>query len=95
MTENQRQEFLALKKQILDQSFKNLNKMQRQAVETLSGPVLILAGAGSGKTTVLIHRIANLIRYGRGADSDEVPGWVTPAINLAASRAPWAKISRE
>ncbi len=36
MTENQRQEFLALKKQILDQSFKNLNKMQRQAVETLS-----------------------------------------------------------
>ena len=37
------------------------------------GPLLLLAGAGSGKTTVLIHRIANLMKYGRGSDSDEVP----------------------
>ena len=73
MTENQRQEFLALKKQILDQSFKNLNKMQRQAVETLSGPVLILAGAGSGKTTVLIQRVANLLRFGLCCEREEVP----------------------
>ncbi len=41
------------------------------------GPLLLLAGAGSGKTTVLINRIANLMRYGRGSDSDEVPEWVT------------------
>ena len=40
---------------------------------------LLLAGAGSGKTTVLIHRVANLIRYGRGSDSDEVPDWATEA----------------
>ena len=33
------------------------------------GPLLLLAGAGSGKTTVLIHRIANLMKYGRGSDS--------------------------
>ena len=40
--------------------------------------MLLLAGAGSGKTTVLIHRIANLIKYGCGSDSNEVPDWVTP-----------------
>ena len=38
------------------------------------GPLLLLAGAGSGKTTVLIHRVANLLKYGRGSDSDEVAG---------------------
>ncbi|MGN1003948.1 MAG: UvrD-helicase domain-containing protein, partial [Oscillospiraceae bacterium] len=57
--------------------FQNLNPEQRKAALCTEGPLLLLAGAGSGKTTVLIHRVANLIRYGRGADSDEVPEWVT------------------
>ena len=38
---------------------------------------IFTSGAGSGKTTVLIHRIANLMKYGRGSDSPEVPQWVT------------------
>ena len=59
--------------------FQNLNPEQRKAAMATEGPLLLLAGAGSGKTTVLIHRIANLMKYGRGSDSDEVPGWVTPA----------------
>ncbi len=57
--------------------FQRLNQQQRQAVLDTQGPLLLLAGAGSGKTTVLINRVANLMKYGRGSDSDFVPDWVT------------------
>ena len=64
------------RKKIIEREFSSLNPMQRQAVMTTEGPLLLLAGAGSGKTTVLINRVANLLRYGKGSDSDEIPRWI-------------------
>ena len=69
--------FLAARRAVIAARFENLNDMQREGVLTTQGPLLLLAGAGSGKTTVLINRIANLIAFGEGADSDEIPDYIT------------------
>ena len=71
--------FLAARKNYIEGRFSMLNNMQRQAVLTTEGPLLLLAGAGSGKTTVLINRIANLLRYGHGSEGKEIPDFVTEA----------------
>lgn len=69
--------FLAARKKYIARQFSQLNPMQQEAVLTTDGPLLLLAGAGSGKTTVLINRIANIMRFGRGSDSTEVPDIIT------------------
>ena len=69
--------FLAARRAVIAARFENLNDMQREGVLTTQGPLLLLAGAGSGKTTVLINRIANLIAFGEGADSSEIPDYIT------------------
>ena len=78
MTESWMTRFIAARRHYIENQFSSLNPEQRKAVMTTDGPLLLLAGAGSGKTTVLINRIANLIRFGSGSDSNLIPDTVTP-----------------
>ena len=59
-------ECIALKQQAFQKYFHSLNEQQQQAVFSVNGPVLVLAGAGSGKTTAIISRIVNMIYFGDG-----------------------------
>ena len=77
MNEKMEARFLAARKAYIQKQFSQLNTMQQEAVQTTEGPLLLLAGAGSGKTTVLINRIANIMRFGRGSDCNEIPVSVT------------------
>ena len=65
--------YIEARRAVIRSDYEHLNPMQQEAVMATQGPLLILAGAGSGKTTVLINRIANLMKYGRASDSEELP----------------------
>lgn len=66
-----RDEFLELRRRIIAKDFSRMNDKQQEAIYTVRGPLLLLAGAGSGKTTVLVNRIANMIKYGNAYNSDK------------------------
>jgi len=67
-------EYLAAKRALFDKVYReSLNDRQCEAVFTAVGPLLVLAGAGTGKTTVLVNRISYLIKYGNAYNSDFVP----------------------
>ena len=70
-------DFIALRQKALERRFSNLNPMQREAVFQVNGPILILAGAGSGKTTVVINRIAGMVKFGDAYNSAYIPSDLT------------------
>lgn len=65
--------FKQVKRKLFDSYYSSLNDMQREAVYSVKGPLLVLAGAGSGKTTVLVKRIAHIIKFGDAVYTDEIP----------------------
>lgn len=71
--------YSVLRRSLIEREFESLNDMQQKAVFKTEGPLLLLAGAGSGKTTVLINRIINLLRFGAGYESDGAPAWAGDA----------------
>ena len=68
-----KQRYVEAKTKCFDKIYSFLNDRQREALKTVRGPLLVVAGAGSGKTTVLVNRIANIIRYGTGYESTNTP----------------------
>ncbi len=86
-----RQRIIKARRALFDKLYGNLNEKQREAVYSVNGPLLVLAGAGSGKTTVLVNRIAHIIKFGNAYESEIVPESFTEkdaiqledAINLA------------
>ena len=67
------EKLISLRQQIIKKDFSRMNDMQLEAVLSTKGPLLVLAGAGSGKTTVLVNRIANLVKFGDGYRSTYCP----------------------
>ena len=66
-------DFLTLRREVIKKYFGRMNDRQFEAVTTVNGPLLVLAGAGSGKTTVLVNRILNLVEFGNAYQSDFIP----------------------
>lgn len=75
--ESTKLEYNIIKKKLFDKYYSHLNKEQRECVYTVNGPLMILAGAGSGKTTVLVNRLSHIVRYGDAYYNDWVPSGIT------------------
>ena len=76
-------DFLKLRREVIEKYFNRMNDMQFEAVTETEGPLLVLAGAGSGKTTVLVNRILNLVKFGSAYKSSNIPDFTQFDIETA------------
>ena len=96
MATNTNERYLKAKQALFDRMYAFMNEKQREAVYTVNGPLLILAGAGTGKTTVLVNRIAHIVRYGNAYLDDTVPADISESsIAALEASAKDATLSRE
>ena len=75
-------EYLELRKKVIKKYFGQMNDRQFESVTTVNGPLLVLAGAGSGKTTVLVNRILNLVKFGDGFNSNYISDFTDNEIKI-------------
>ena len=80
--------YIKAKKELFELYFSKLNDKQKEAVFSANGPLLVLAGAGTGKTTVLVNRIAYIVRYGNAYHDNTVPAELSihDIDNISAAR---------
>ncbi len=92
---NLNRRFVRAKRSLFERMYEMYNSCQREAICTVKGPLLVLAGAGSGKTTVLVERIAHIVRYGNAYEEGDLPEGVggeeieafEEAVKLSANEA--------
>ena len=82
-----RARFVHAKRALFDKLYSRFNPPQREAICSVVGPLLVLAGAGSGKTTVLVERVAHIIRYGNAYEDETLPAFVTEEDVAALEKA--------
>lgn len=82
-----KERYLELRNKLFNKYYSSLNDKQKEAVWTTRGPLLVLAGAGSGKTTVLVRRITHILKYGAACDCNEMPANLPEAFEEVCEEA--------